>query len=404
MKLALSKYNVNHNIFNIMVFGILFFYCGIYILPDVNDMARIFYILVMLPMLLLFLKEDKFYLKDKYFWLLMILPIYLTISHFWSNEEHITKSTSFHIRKLVYILFFVAAIFLVVRSRKFFLRLTFQCMFVAGSISAIISLLCFFSGECGVVSGRLSSFSVQDINKAGAMYTVHMAICLFFMLNGFWKDKKNTLWLNVVLILSLLLSAAAVFYAKTDATTAMFVLLAFFILVPFWSPKRIYLLVLITIGFVGTFFYFDGLAILMQDGSFKIRRLLAKESLQTIENSMIFGVGMTHKLPLLGLPHPHNIFTDVLRFGGLLGFLILLITVLILFIKGLLEVSSDNPVIKLCLAWFVASIAIMSVYAQQPITRPGGYIWFLYWMPVAILAAELSRLDRTRNDGSLRHE
>lgn len=384
---------MTHSVINIMVFGSVLFYCGLYILPDVSDMARIFYILIMLPMLIIFFKVDKFYLKDKYFWLLMLLPIYLTVSHFWADEEYVTKSIFFHIKKSIYILFFLASIFFIVRNKREFSRLLFQYIFVAGAVSAVISLLCFFSGECGVVNGKLASFSVQDINKAGAMYTAHMGICLFFLLNGFQEGKKNPLWLNLIFILSFIISATAVFYAKTDATVMMFLIFLFFLLFPCWTIKRICVLIIASLGIVGAFVYFDGYSILMKDASFKIRLALAKESWVTVEDSLIFGVGMTHKLPLLGLPHPHNIFTDVLRFGGILGLSILFGAVFMLFVKGVLAISTESPMVKLCLAWFVASIAIMSVYAQQPITRPGGYIWFLYWMPVAILAAELSRLD-----------
>jgi hypothetical protein len=374
-----------------MFFGLIAFYSGIYLFPDVGDIARVFYVLIMLPMLYVMLSLNKHFLSNEYIWLLMLLPIYLTITHFWAKDENIIKSNFFHVKKVVYILFFIMSVFFIFTKKPKFLRFLLQSLFVAGALSAVISIACFLSTKCGITGGRLSAFSVQDIDKAGAIYTLHMGLSAFFFFYGFSSAKKDKIWMKVIFVLGFFVSGLAVHYAKTDATIVMLVFILFFALVPKWTQKNIALFLILGLVGLGFFVYFDGYSFLMQDSSFTIRLKLIQESIETAKHNIVFGVGMTHKLPLLNLPHPHNIFIDVFRFGGLVGLLIFLITISYLFLKGM-QVSNSSVLAKFCLAWFVGGIAIMTVYAQQPITRPGGYIWFFYWMPMVLLAAEISRV------------
>lgn len=378
---------------NVVFLGLAIFFSGIYMFIDGGDIKRSFYILVMLPMLYIvfFLRKDFFI--NHYIWLLMLLPIYLILSHFWAPEENIIKSSFFHIKKLIYIFFFIISVFYIFDKKPMFLRFLLQALFVIGAISAIVSIICFLSKECGVVGGRLASFSVQDINKAGAIYTVHMSLSIFFLFYGFFETKKDPYWIKFFLIVGFFVSALATFYAKTQATWIMLIILVFFALVPAWSKKSIGLTFVITIISLSVFIVIDGYSVLLQDGSFTIRLKLIQESIIAVEQNVLFGIGMTHKLPLLNLTHPHNIFIDVYRFGGMVGLLCLLVTCIYLSIKGMWA-ANNSVLAKFCLAWFISGLAIMSVHAQQPITRPGGYIWFFYWMPLVILAAEIYRVEK----------
>jgi len=397
----LKKVKINMNIVSnerainiaasIIFFGLIAFYSGIYLFPDVGDTARVFYVLIMLPMLYVMLSLNKDFLSNKYIWLLMLLPIYLTITHFWAKDENIIKSEFFHIKKVVYILFFIVAVFFIFTKKPKFLRLLLQFLFVAGAISAVISIACFLSTKCGITAGRLSAFSIQDINKAGAMYTLHMGLSAFFLFYGFSSSGKDKFWVKGFLIISFFVSGLAVYYAKTNATWLMLVIILFFTLAPKWSIKSVASLFFLSFLGVGLFIYFDGYAVLMQDSSFEVRSKLVQASIESAKNNKLFGLGITHKLPLLGQLHPHNIFADIYRFGGLVGLSIFIWTLLYLFLSGI-QVSNSSILAKFCLAWFVGGIAIMTVYAQQPITRPGGYIWFFYWMPIVLLAAEISRV------------
>ncbi len=389
----------------IIAFGLLLFYSGIYIFPDGGDMNRVFYAFVMLPMLYVIFTFNKEFFADKYFWLLMLLPIYLTASHFWADEENIIRSNFFHIKKVIYIFFFLSAVFYSVKKWPNFLRLLFQTLFIVGFLSAVTSIACFISEKCGIHGGRLSGFSVQDINKAGAIYTLQMGLSAFFLVYGFFKEKKNSATVYIILLLGFFVSGYAVVLAKTHATWFMLIITLFLILIPKWTTKIACLLIFIFLLSGILFYYFNAHAILMQDASYRIRLDLAYVSLVSLQDNILFGLGLTHKLPFVeqgviygssySLPHPHNIFIDVLRFGGVVGFLVLVFNVFFLTVSGVIS-TNKHIVIKFCLAWFVAGVAIMTVYAQQPITRPGGYVWFLYWMPIAILAAELSRLENER--------
>lgn len=377
---------------NVIFFGLILFYCGIYIFPDGGDIPRVFYILVMLPMLYIVFSLRKEFFKNHYIWLMMLLPVYLTISHFWAPEENIIRSSFFHLKKLVYFLFFIFSVFYIVEKKYYFLRTLLQFILIIGVFSSFISIVCFWSERCGVVSGRLASFSVQDINKAGAIYTVTMSLSAFFLTYGF-SSIKDTYLIRLALAVCFVISFVAAYYAKTHATWFMLVILLFFSLMPIYSIRvGVFVFFAILMSFIA-FFYFDGYNYLSQDSSFIIREKLVLESIDMVKDSLFFGIGMTHKLPLLGFPHPHNLVIDIFRFGGFAGLLMFIFPILYFLFKGM-QLAKGNVLIRFCLAWLIASIAIMSVYGQQPITRPGGYIWFLYWMPLVLLTAEISRVKK----------
>ncbi|MEO0442950.1 MAG: hypothetical protein AAFZ92_04295, partial [Pseudomonadota bacterium] len=244
------KERVNIVFYRVIYFGLILFYLGIYIFSDGGDITRVYYILILLPMLLLVFSFEKDYFKDKYLWLLMLLPTYLFISFFWLQEsfiqenfseqqEYLIKTPIFHFKKLFYILFFLLAMILICKRYQSFSRRLLQSLFVVGFISALISLLCFFLNECGTPGGRLQGFSVQDINKAGVIYTLHMCLCLFFIVYGFHGKRKNSAWLNTVLALGFLTSCTAVLFTKTDATWTMFFLMLLIALNSRWDKKSV---------------------------------------------------------------------------------------------------------------------------------------------------------------------
>ena len=389
-------------------FGLLLFYSAIYIFPDGGDTARVFYLFVALPTLALLLKLAKYSYNDSHLWWLMLLPSYLFISHFWLQEHYIDqffyeqrdyliRTPFFHFKKLLYIFLFLVAIFYCCKKWPALPRRILQTVFILGFISALISLACYLSQQCGIQVGRLSGFSVQDINKAGAIYTIHLVLSLYFLLYGFHHKRANTLVINSLLMSAALASTLAIYFARTDATWAMFLIMCFIALNPKWNRSAIlYTVVAITLLLILAYALglFERVA---NDTSFSIRIELVQGALRPWLDHPWFGLGMAHKLPVimdsgaLGV-HPHNIFVDVLRYGGFIGLFFLILPLFIFSYKSFAFLEKD-PIFRFCFAWFVGGIAIMAVYAQQPMTRPGGYIWMLYWMPIALVAAQLSTLN-----------
>ena len=56
------------------------------------------------------------------------------------------------------------------------------------------------------------------------------------------------------------------------------------------------------------------------------------------------------------LPHPHNIFVDILRFGGVVGLLFFVFTYVAFLVKGMWA-ANNSVLAKFCLAWFVGGVA-----------------------------------------------
>ena len=107
---------------------------------------------------------------------------------------------------------------------------------------------------------------------------------------------------------------------------------------------------------------------------------------------MVFGIGLSYKLPVqlsgigVTLVHPHNIFTDTLRFGGIIGYFLLIQHFLVV---GFVFIKNYNLAGKnlFLLVWAISGLMAATFYGQQPFVRPGSYVWFFYWMPITLLYA-----------------
>ncbi|WP_321391983.1 O-antigen ligase family protein [uncultured Desulfuromusa sp.] len=139
--------------------------------------------------------------------------------------------------------------------------------------------------------------------------------------------------------------------------------------------------------------------------SVQVRLELIRIAIEQMQGRYLFGIGLSHKFfldnPLFKAvnPHPHNIFIDCFRFGGVAGVFFLLVHLVVIFRLAInaMKTSKDAWILFL---WFGCGLVLMAFYSQQPLTRPGGYIWFLYWIPAVLLFAHSMNSSMDDTHGS----
>jgi len=375
---------------NIMYVGLFVFIGGVFYLKDGGDMPRIFYFTVLIPSLLLMpslVKEFDFH--NRRYVLFVLFPIYLCLSFFWAADENIKKDFMFHLRNLFCVFLYSMGLWLVMRRKKRFINNLLLFLFFAGYFTSIVSLIHYFTEYGLTISKIMEGYFINNSNKIGSIYSIHICLSMFFL---FYPPevigRKKT---YILLITSIILSGMVVFLSQAVIPWVIIITFIVVIMIRRWYCSKILFFSLLAFSAgLGLIYFLGGFDSLMNMSRVQARIHLVQRAIEQMDGYYLFGIGLVYKLPLIipphmvTLPHPHNIFVDCFRFGGAVGLALVLGQCLIL-IKIGLKLIRDNIEIGFILFWFIAGIVVLSFYGQQPLIRPGGYLWFFYWTPGSLL-------------------
>jgi O-antigen ligase len=84
--------------------------------------------------------------------------------------------------------------------------------------------------------------------------------------------------------------------------------------------------------------------------------------------------------------HAHNFIVDAMRYGGLIGALLLTVQVTFVAAKGLILVRHNSSLLPL-VAWFYLGVFFLLTNGQQPLVKP-HHIWFFYWLPLVLIVGK----------------
>lgn len=391
---------------NLVSFGLYIFLCGVYVFTDGSDVTRVFYVSVLLPSLVLVCFYFRvFPFKNLIFLIFLVFPLYLSISFLWADGECITKNFIFHLRNFFCTFLYFFALWIAIKKDRKFTQKLLWVLFISGFFSSLVSLFVYFQ-EYGLESNvALMDPFTDNPNKAGAIFSIHFCLVLYQLRNIFFEKGHI---LNVLLSIALIADLIVVFL--TQAWIPWLVICAFIVWIILKEQKmRVWVVVisfLLLCSFAGFFLNFDNIKNMTR---VDVRAQLIEKAIEQMDGRYLIGIGLRYKFPLeinsvKGVhPHPHNIFIDVFRFGGVIGLLFMLLQCGSFLYSGLKSAQIDDN-LSFVLFWFLAGFLLMSFYSQQPLTRPGGYIWFLYWMPGTILAVHWllvkeEQLDSSRLNG-----
>ena len=395
-----------HNVLiNLIYLGLFTFIGGVLYLKDGGDMPRIFYLFILLPSLLLFpgiIKEFRF--NDKYFILFVLFPIYLCLSFLWAADENVKKDFLFHLRNLFCVFSYVISLWFVMRRKSGFIRTLLLFLFFAGYLTSIISLIHYISVYGFTINKVLEGYFIHNSNKIGSMYSIHVCLSVFLM---FYPHKFIERKIMFILLISALVLSCMVIYLS-QAVVPWFIIAIFTVLITIrrmnWS--NILILSFFISPVIFCLHYFGVFDSLIEMNRVQVRIQLVHQAIAQMEEKFLFGIGLVYKLPLFDYlhnrvrlhPHPHNIFVDCFRFGGAIVLILILVQCLLL-VKIGIKLLRNNAEIGFVLFWFVTGIVVLSFYGQQPLVRPGGYLWFFYWTPGVLLLVKWT-VDR----GNLQRE
>ena len=179
-------------IYKIVPCGLIVFITGFFCLPEVSWVKTNFYLLVLLPSLILLpLELKKFPFKSPYLLLFIALPLYLSLSHLWADKEAITRDFSFFIKQVVFIFILVFSLWVAQREAPKFLKILILFLVVTGIIFSFVSIAHYLYTNNGNFNQPLMGFSTNDSNKAGAFFTIHLGLCLYVLLFDLYPYKSK---------------------------------------------------------------------------------------------------------------------------------------------------------------------------------------------------------------------
>jgi len=385
---------------NIIYLGLFLFIGGIYFLRDSGDIPRIFYLMVLLPCLLLLPKIVKeFNFNNKAYIIFLLLPMYLCISFLWAQEENIKRDFTFHLRNLFCVFFYMLGLWSVMKEKQKFITKLLIFLFISGFFTSVISVVYYFLEYGFTTNNVLVGYFIDNSNKVGSLYSIHFCLCAFLLFNK--KIFSYGALGNTLMILALIVDVMVIFLSQ--AIVPWLIIAIFFAMVIMrdwhWLNILVFSSFVLLAGF-GLIYYLDMLGHLISMNRVQARIDLVQKAIAQMDGQYLFGIGLCYKLPLVNLfgtgtnPHPHNIFVDCFRFGGMVG-LFLIVGQFFYLIRAGLKSIQDNVEVGFILFWFVAGTILLSFYGQQPLARPGGYIWFFYWIPGTILLVKwiVDRVD-----------
>ncbi|WP_193162148.1 O-antigen ligase family protein [Microbulbifer hainanensis] len=379
--------------------GLLLMLCGFYLLPEVARIQTTFYLTLLLPTLLLLgWRRDFGFLYSWQFAVFCGLPLLLAISALWAPADggDVRRDFPFYMKLVAYLALFYCALYLVLEHRgQAQLQRWLLWLIPVGTLSCIASLV-----HYGLDGGfehlrRIGGISLDgDIDKTAMLYGFHSLFCCY----GISRNSRR--WK----LLSWSGLAISCFYVLLSQTKVPIVMgAAAVVLAALVSGSRM-LRIAVALAFVaaplGYMVIFGDLPLMHRSTAYSIRLELWGKAYNEFLQSPLIGSGMMYKWFLdmnVVLPHPHNYLLDIARFSGLLGVAFALAQ---LFAAAQ---AARNPrdwfqwVPGLFIAWFGFGLLAMLVYAQQPLVRP-SYIWFYYWIPLAVLLVlnQLSCAERRR--------
>lgn len=367
--------------------GLLLLLCGFYIAPEVSRIQTGFY-LTLLPAALLLLcwRRDFSFLFSWQFLSFLALPALLALSSLWATPEQadVERDPGFYLKLVVYLGLFYSALYMVLERRgTALLESWLRWLIAIGLVSCIASLV-----QYGLDGGfarlhRIGGISLEgDIDKTGLLYGFHTLFCCY----GLTLDSRR--W-RLISWTGLLTSCVYIVVSQTKipiVIAGVSILLATLATGPRLAKIALLCGLLLAVP-LGYLLIFGDLPLLHRGNAYSIRLDLWGKTFDQFLQSPLIGSGLVHKLYLeldRTLPHPHNYLLDVARFCGLLGVAACLWQLGAAACAVLSQEKLFNWVPGIYALWFGFGVLAMLIYAQQPLVKP-SYIWFLYWVPLAIL-------------------
>lgn len=374
-----------------------------YLAPSYGEVARSFYVFVMLPALIAlpyWLPRAGLF---SWSWLIFLLPIaYLAVSVFWVDENHISSERSqwYFFKPFLFLILLLLAVQRVLRVYPKVDDYLLKFVTVVALISGVISLWHYLPAAIELDKWpRMAGMSANhDINVTAALFGLNIVFCIF----GFAKWSKGWRW---PLLVSLLLSLIIVLLTRSKVPLFYFVASIVWWFVHSVKQKKIVAVILVSLVLLSiagsVFYYFDRVPFLDRATSYSIRLKFWQSVIEQLKTDIWFGFGIGSNIQFEYMgkayySHAHNFIVDTIRYGGVVGAVLLSAQVIFVAVKGLILVRHNSSLLPL-IAWFFMGVFFLLTNGQQPLVKP-HHIWFFYWLPLVLIVGKtaLPRVTPTK--------
>jgi len=401
---SVSSSVVSGRIVQFLSFGLFCFICGFFLFPSVSAHKTAYYLVVVLPFLLL-IPWLRWRTPTPSQILVLTFITYMVLAVLWSDEFDLDSLLYFtKCGALILILIWAIDI---CWSDRYFDQLLLGFL-LSGAVVGLYSLFS-FGVETGWRFDRVMKpvWHFANQNRMAKVFGVLALVALFLMRQKRFSAHKMVFLLSTVSLLS-----ALFIIVLNRSTGAMLAVVAaipcfWFMLLPYNVTRKALVvgsLCIFGVMIAGGIVYMLDLhaAFLQQGWSYRDEIWLAV--LKDIVANPWFGLGATDDLPVFGndgrvYSHEHNVFLAVLRLSGAIGLVLMLAVVFRLF-WVLSEVRYGSS--SLWLLILVFGLIALSSSGEYPIGRPKES-WLFFWVPIAFLVAMSGKLElarRARRDGS----
>ncbi|MBN7797018.1 O-antigen ligase family protein [Parahaliea mediterranea] len=377
----------------VVALGLLLMSAGFYLFPDYGAVARCFYLLVLLPVVVLaLLRPGALAMPPLQALVFLPLPLYLALSTTWGLAG--TGAAGPQYWDLVKPALFLAALLggsHLARARYPNLPALLPRAIVLAALPSALTGLAQYLPQA-LESGdwpRMAGISLRgDINVNAALHGLSCLFCAWGLRH--WSPRWRP-WLWCTLPLSLL--SALLSQSKVGLLLGLLALAALA-----WSALRhsgrqwlatglaLAGLALLLAFFAG----FERIPFLYRLEGYSVRLDLWSQGVEQAARHPWLGHGLGADLPLtrFGEPyhsHVHNLLLGTLRYGGVIGLGLILWQLggtLWLAWRERLWRGDDGAL----LMWWLAGLAFLLTNGSQPLLKP-HHTWFFYWIPLALLLA-----------------
>lgn len=376
---------------HILLIGFFIITGGFYFFKDYGGVARSFYVLFMLPTIIClpYCFDKKFFFSKEM--LIFFVPIaYLALSTLWVSEEYKSEARSvlYWAKPSIFLLFLFIGIKIILERYKNIEEYLFKFLIVVALVTAIISLYQYIPEAYS--NGRwprMAGMSLRgDINVTAALYGMAVVFSVYGLL--VWEKRWALLCITAIFF------STGIVLLSQSKIPLLYLMVGFvsFIGISLKSKGFNYfklLLMIFTLSMAAAFYvYFGRVPFLEKLSSYSIRYELWLNAIEQLDGVWWFGHGVGSKIKLIFSgreynSHAHNILVDALRYGGIVGLLLMLIQMVVAISSGI-WLSKKKKSYCLVLSWYVLGIFFLLTNGQQPLVKP-HHIWFYYWIPAALL-------------------
>jgi hypothetical protein len=374
----------------VLVGWVLFLY-GFFILPKQNALKIEFYLLLVLPSLLLIPHWIKHYKKysSPLLTMSLIFTGYMATTFFWSGVP-LADWAFFFYKQVVFI-----CLWLLVTTwvSQHYPKLYFQApvvLVVIGSLVGVISVAFYFYNH-GLSFPRLRGLGILENSLVFAQAMGGVALVTYV----FWLQEENRTK-TILYAVGFLCCGLGVLLTQSRGPIAAMVLTVLIVSVLIGMNKKRLVLVL-SLGVISAIFvvgvFPDLLEGLVREGRFfSSRDLIWRKVLENSADHLWFGQGVVRFTDFdvtdrLSLQHSHNVFIDTIRFGGIVGVILLVVHLFVSF-NGWTSNRQHYPIY----AWLLFGCLCMLTNGKFLLVRP-DWIWLCYWLPIGFICAAQNRAE-----------